>query len=183
MKKALSLLIGLVCLTQLALTRYYDVNQKPLASSATSGVYSLECAEQAYSNDWNDSANVQNLVFNAENKTVRFKTEAEKVQMMIPGKVSALYQLAQAYVKSRSYDEITLMRMSVFLTTGNTAQKALCQSVLDFTDKVTKEGYFTRKAQAEACTTIKALEAISEDFSNFDTSDPKVTLIDVENAQ
>jgi hypothetical protein len=182
-KKVLIILIGLICLTQLALTRYYDADQKPLAGSAKSGVYALECAEKAYSNDWNDSANIANLVFDEAAKTVRFKTAAEKVQMLIPSKVLSLYQSAQFYVKSKGYDEVTLLRMSVFLTTGNDAQKALCQQVLNFTDKVTKDGYFTRKAQAEACTKIDDLNAISLDYSNFDIDDPKITLAQVEQAE
>jgi uncharacterized protein YxeA len=181
MKKVLTILIGLICLTQLALTRYYDADMKPKASMGQSEyAYALYCPDKQ---DWNDSANVANLVFDQEAKTVRFKTEAEKMPMLIPGKVIELYQYAQAYVKSKGYDEVTLLRMSVFLTSGNDAQKALCQQVLDFTDKVTKEGYFTRKAQAEACTKIADLNAISLDYSNFDTDDPKVTLVQVEQAQ
>ena len=112
----------------------------------------------------------------------QLKTEAEKMPMLIPGKVSQLYQTAQAYVFSRGYDTVTLARMLAFLTEGNEAQKALCNQVLAFTDNVTINGYYARKAQAETCTTFDALNAISDDYSDFDSSDPEITLIDIQMA-
>ena len=78
MKKLICLLIAVtVSLPLLAadLNRYYTADKRPQNNKATAGAYSLETKTRQ---EWNDSANIDNLVFDETAKTVRFKTAAEK---------------------------------------------------------------------------------------------------------
>ena len=175
--------ISSVAMTQIVAdnprTRYFDADQNAKPAGATHGVYSMVCF---YKGDWIASGGSE-LVFNAEKKTVRFKNELEKTQSAIPSKITALYQSAQGYIKSRGYDEVTLMRMAVYLTTGNDAQKALAGQVLQFTDIVTAQGDYIRKGLAEVAITRQELKDISLDYTNFNDIDPKITLIDIGQAK
>lgn len=101
-------------------------------------------------------------------------------------KVTRLEQAAISYIENRGYNQPTKDMMQIYLMTGNTTQQSMCGQVLQFCKDVMFEndgelkGYYVRKGEAESATTLTELEAISEDYSVFDSFDPGYSLEEIE---
>ena len=161
--------------------RYYDKNHKALKAGDTSAI-SLDCGEDKQL--WNDSANPHNLVWDGD--TPRFKTEAEHVAELIPQKIRAIELAADTYIENRGYRSGYRFKALDKKEKANNAQKALIDSVSDWIDNIVNDktnGMFARIDEAMAATTLAELAAVSEDFSNFDASDPEITLYQIEKAK
>jgi len=156
------------------MVRYFDAEHKALPAGATSAI-SLDCGTDQQL--WNDSANPANL--NWDGDTPSFKTEAERVAILIPGYKARLSQAVQSYIY-QYYDAGEQNSMIVLDTKGNAAQIAACDDVWSWIyDDVQKGDYFTRVATLLAATTYAELEATDFDFSNNDATKPAYTYSDI----
>ena len=108
----------------------------------------------------------------------RLKNESELVSDAKDNKIASLWIAGAEYVVNAGYDDSCKQRMLAYLTDGNDAQKALCRQVLQFTDLVWQE-YYTRKGQIQSATTFAELNAVIKDYSNLDSQNPNITILQI----
>jgi len=155
--------------------RYFNAQRQAKPAGATPTVRQLDCGDDRQL--WNDSANGANLVW--DGMSVRFKTEAEKVAEMIPGKKMELSMAVQAYIYSK-YDSGEQASMLALDSHGNNTQKAVLTDIWTWIfDTVQKADYFVRVQTLLVATTFAELDAISMDFSNNDVSKPPYSYSDI----
>lgn len=155
--------------------RYFNAQKKALPSGSQPMSRELDC--QDGTNEWNDSANPDNLVWNG--LVPRFKTENEAVNSL---KASRGDQLAQALVRylESKYSASQQSGLLGFASYGNASQKQATRDIWDWMlDDVQKGDFLIRRQAIIDAGTHAELDAVSMDFSNNDVTKPAFDYLEV----
>lgn len=154
--------------------RYFNASKKALKAGRT-GPYSLQCENGT--NQWNDSANPDNIVW--EGDIPRFKNAEENLLTLKIEKSEQLKLALKAYIDSK-YNGTEQAGLLALVSYGNTNQKSVCKDIFDWMfDIVQKTDFINRLQAVQTAADKPALDAISIDFSNNDTTKPPFNYLDV----